>query len=144
MKRLAFILPLLVILTALMIGCGKGPGADALFSEAKALQEEAKFAEATAKYESLVQQFPKSSFAAQSQFMIGFIYANELKDLDKAKVAYEAFLKNYSSSSDSGMVASARWELDNLGKDINEIKDLSLVPDVDGEADASAEGGTEQ
>jgi len=142
MKRLAFILPFILIVTALVIGCKKGPGAEALFSEAKSLQEEAKFTEAAAKYELLVQQYPKSEYAPQSQFMVGFIYANELKELDKAKAAYETFLKNYSATSDSGMVASARWELANLGKDINEIEDLSLVPG-DETADSTAEGGEE-
>lgn len=111
----------------LLIGCSKGPSAEQLFNEAKTLQEEAKYAEAVVKYERLVQLHPKDKLAPQSQFMIGFICANELKELEKAEKAYNAFLEKYSDQCDSGMVASAQWELKNLGKDINEIEDLSIL-----------------
>jgi outer membrane protein assembly factor BamD (BamD/ComL family) len=130
----------LSVALALLIGCQKGPKADDIFTEAKQLQEEAKYAEAVAKYEQLVELYPRNSYAPQAQFMIGFIYANELDEFDKAKAAYEAFLANYADLSDSGMVASAQWELNNLGKDINEIEDLGIAS----EEEEPAEGeGTE-
>ncbi len=146
---------------ALIIGCQKGPKAEDLFTEAKKLQEEQKYDEAVVKYEQLVELHPKSQYAPQSQFMIGFIYANEIEDLEKAKVAYETFLNQYADRSDSGMVASevayetflnqyadrsdsgmvasAEWELKNLGKDINEITDLSAVPE-EGVEEGESEG----
>ena len=135
MKKVIISLTFLTLILALIIGCQKGPKAEELFNEAKELQEEQKYDEAVVKYEQLVELHPRSQFAPQSQFMIGFIYANEIKELEKAKVAYETFLSQYADRSDSGMVASAEWELRNLGKDINEIEDLSLTPEGEVEAD---------
>ena len=135
MKRGILIFTVIPFILALILGCQKGPTAEDVFNEAKQLQEDANYAEAVTKYEKLVQTHPKSKYAPQAQFMIGFIYANELDDLDKAKVAYEKFLDLYAAESDSGMVASAEWELRNLGKDINEIEDLSLTPEGEVEAD---------
>jgi tetratricopeptide (TPR) repeat protein len=135
MKRGILLFTVIPFILALILGCQKGPTAEDVFNEAKQLQEDANYAEAVTKYEKLVQTHPKSKYAPQAQFMIGFIYANELDDLDKAKVAYEKFLDVYAAESDSGMVASAEWELRNLGKDINEIEDLSLTPEGEVEAD---------
>jgi len=139
MKKVILSLTFLALILALVIGCQKGPKAEDLFTEAKKLQEEQKYDEAVVKYEQLVELHPKSQYAPQSQFMIGFIYANEIKDLEKAKVAYETFLNQYADRSDSGMVASAEWELENLGKDINEITDLSAVPE-EGVEEGESEG----
>ena len=138
MKRTIIFLALPIVVVALIFGCQKGPSAEQIFTEAKQLHEDAKYAEAVAKYEQLVQMHARSKYAPQSQFMIGFIYANELGELDKAKVAYETFLERYAETSDSGMVASAHWELENLGKDIDEIEDLSLTPHPEAE-DADSE-----
>jgi len=128
MKRLVILLSLIPVVFLLSsTGCEKKPSEDQLFSDARKLQEEGKYAEAVTGYEKLIQVHPKGKYAPQAQFMIGFICANELKDLAKAEKAYKAFLEKYAAKSDSGMVASARWELENLGKDINQIEDLSGV-----------------
>jgi len=78
-------------------------------------------------YTRLVSKYPDSEFAPKSQFMIGYIYANEIKDYDEAKKAYNLFLEKYADV-DSGMTASAKFELKNMGKDISNIdflKDLA-------------------
>jgi outer membrane protein assembly factor BamD (BamD/ComL family) len=128
MKRYTILLILIAFVLALF-GCQqkpKGPGADEIFALAKKYQGEAKTDSALMKYEELVKEYPKDKFAAQSQFMVGFICANEKKDFARAETAYKAFLANYGSTADSGMVASAKWELANLGKDIGQIQDLNL------------------
>ncbi|MDZ7262494.1 MAG: tetratricopeptide repeat protein, partial [candidate division KSB1 bacterium] len=56
-----------------------------------------------------------------AQFMIGYLYANEIKDLDKARSAYQVFLEKYPENE---LVPSVKWELDHLGKDISEIEFL--------------------
>jgi len=128
MKRLVVLLSLIpVVILLSSTDCEKKPSEDQLFGDARKLQEEGKYAEAVTGYEKLIQVHPKGKNAPQAQFMIGFICANELKDLTKAEKAYKAFLEKYAAKSDSGMVASARWELENLGKDINQIEDLSGV-----------------
>ncbi|MBN1351315.1 tetratricopeptide repeat protein [candidate division KSB1 bacterium] len=71
-------------------------------------------------YSQLVSKFPDSEFAPKSQFMVGYIYANEIKDFEKAKAAYNKFIEAFGAV-DSGMTASAKFELENMGKDISEI-----------------------
>ncbi|MFH0736934.1 MAG: tetratricopeptide repeat protein [bacterium] len=63
-------------------------------------------------YTRLVEQFPKSEKSPNSLFMTAFIYANELKMLDSAKIRYEEFLSKYPNND---LAISAKYELDNLG-----------------------------
>lgn len=66
-------------------------------------------------YNSKYQGDPK---AAQLLFMIGFIQANKLDELDSAKVTYTKFLELYP---DAEMATSAKSELENLGLTPDEI-----------------------
>jgi TolA-binding protein len=65
-----------------------------------------------------VRLFPHAKRATDVFFMIGFIFNNELKQTDSARVAYMEFLSRYP---DAEMATSAEFELQNLGKDVNEI-----------------------
>ena len=51
--------------------------------------------------------------------MIGYRYANDIKDYDKAKKYYQEFLKKWPMHE---LAASVKWELDHLGKDISELE----------------------
>jgi outer membrane protein assembly factor BamD (BamD/ComL family) len=115
---LAFVL-LGVILN---ISCAKKISDVELFTQATQLQREGKYDEAIGCYEKLVAKYAKSDYCPQAQFMIGFIYANELKDFEKAKIAYEKFLKDFPEHE---MAKDARWEIDHLGKDISDIEELT-------------------
>ena len=66
----------------------------------------------------LKRTFTDSKYIKQSSFMIGYIYANDIKDYDKEKEIYQEFMEKYP---DHELVSSVKWELENLGKDINEI-----------------------
>lgn len=74
---------------------------------------------AIAFYEKLLLEKPEAPRAGQAAFMIGFIYENDLKDLAKAKTAYQLVLDKYSSDKD--MAANAQLALKNLGKSPDEI-----------------------
>ena len=50
--------------------------------------------------------------------MMGFVYANDLGNADKAKQTYEDFLKRYPKDE---LAESARAELKNLGKTPEQI-----------------------
>jgi outer membrane protein assembly factor BamD (BamD/ComL family) len=76
------------------------------------------FDAAVGKFEMVVDEYPDSKFAPQAQFMIGFIYANNQIDTSKARIAYHQFLEKYG---DHELASSVKWELENLGKDINDI-----------------------
>jgi hypothetical protein len=60
-------------------------------------------------------------------FMVGYIYANHIQDLDKAKQHYNAFLEKYPQHDLSDDV---QFELANLGKDPSEFfKDAPTAMD---------------
>ncbi len=80
------------------------------------------FQRAVMTYQLLLEESPRSTHAAQSQFMVGYIYANEIKDLDRARQAYSAFQKKFPQHDLSDDVA---FELEHLGKDINELEFLT-------------------
>jgi peptidyl-prolyl cis-trans isomerase C len=63
-------------------------------------------------YQALLERFPKYERADEAQFMIGFVYSEELQDFAKAKPAYEKVISNYPGSS---IAESARYMLQNMG-----------------------------
>ncbi len=59
--------------------------------------------------------------------MIGYVFANFMRDYESARVEYERFLELFESEADSGIVQSVKFELKNLGKDLNEIPQLKHI-----------------
>jgi TolA-binding protein len=82
------------------------------------------FQQAIEAYRKVITNFPGSQKEAHARFMIGYIYANVLNDLEKAREEYQAFLTQYP---DHELAPSVKFELDNLGKDINEIPVLKHI-----------------
>ena len=62
--------------------------------------------------------YPESPKAGDARFSEAFTYDNDLKDYDRAKVAYEAFLKDYPTHP---FAESAQVMLNNLGKSDEQI-----------------------
>ena len=85
-------------------GCG---GEVELFAKAQDLQKDEKFTEAIQVYRQIVREFPKTRQAANSQFMIGYVYANHVKDFEQAKTELQRFIDKFGASADSGLVAGA-------------------------------------
>lgn len=123
LKRVA--LAFVVILGAVLVaGCKTGPSQQELFEQAKKCQEESNFAGAVQAYQDIVKRFPKSPQAPQCQFMVGYLYANHLNNPEMASEAYQTFIRNYPEHE---LVKDAQWELDHLGKDVNEIEELNQI-----------------
>jgi len=124
-----------IILTGSLIiaGCGKGGdstpklGETELFAKAQELQKVDKFEDAIQTYRELIREFPKTKQAANSQFMIGYIYANHVKDFEQGKIELKRFIDDYGTTADSGLVAGAQFELQWMGKDIEDIPILSNI-----------------
>lgn len=74
--------------------------------------------EAILTYRQIVEKFPNHATAPSASFLIGFIYNNDLKNVDSARSAYEDFIKRYPTNQ---LVGSAQFELQNLGKNPDEI-----------------------
>ncbi|MBF90058.1 MAG: hypothetical protein CMG75_10505 [Candidatus Marinimicrobia bacterium] len=85
------------------------------------------FEVALKEYRKVVDNYPESKFAINAQFMIGYVFANFLNDYNSARIEYETFLELFSSKADSGLVESVKFELRNLGKDLNEIPQLKHI-----------------
>ncbi|HEY2954508.1 MAG TPA: peptidyl-prolyl cis-trans isomerase [Candidatus Eisenbacteria bacterium] len=62
-------------------------------------------------YRKLLEEYPKSEVSPQAQFMVGFIYSEELKDYDEAEKAFHALLESYP---DSELAPSARWMVEHM------------------------------
>ncbi|MCX5800368.1 MAG: peptidyl-prolyl cis-trans isomerase [Candidatus Eisenbacteria bacterium] len=75
-------------------------------------------------YEELLRKFPESKYAAQAQFMIGFIYSEELKDYAKAEAAFRVVTEKYPESE---LVDSAKWMIKNMR---DESQKVGTVEDV--------------
>lgn len=69
-------------------------------------------------YSKLADGMPEHKKAPTAFFMLAYVYANDLKDLDKARAAYEVFLQKFPNDE---LAESARTELKNLGKSEEEI-----------------------
>ncbi len=68
-------------------------------------------------HKTLTESYPESNYLPQASFMIGFIYANDMGDFESAKAAYTGFLEKFPENE---LAESVKWELNNLGKDVNE------------------------
>ncbi len=118
-----FLTSLLTVSLLLLTGCGGG-GVDRLFEQAQQYHEAEDFLSAVETYEQIVERFPTNEKADDAQFMVGFIYANDIQDTTKAREAYQTYLDNYGDVIDDGMRMSAQFELENLGVDISRFETL--------------------
>jgi hypothetical protein len=62
-------------------------------------------------FQRVVTEYPRDKSAVQAAFMIGFTYAEELKDFPSARTAFQDFIRQYPKSD---LVTSAHWMLDNM------------------------------
>ncbi len=106
-------------LTLFASGCAKKPSQDDLQKQLEKAQVDSNTSDAIGVYQKIVRYYPKSEGAAKAQFMIGYLYSNELHDTTKARVAFESFLDRYAAVSDSQLVLSAKMELQTMGKGID-------------------------
>ena len=82
------------------------------------------FEKALAEYRLVLSNHKGSKEEALAQFMIGYIYANVLKDFDKARSEYQVFLDRFPNHE---LHPSVKFEINHLGKDINEIPALKHI-----------------
>ena len=127
--RIASLSVLAIVILGLIAGCGgkeKEKGSELeLFAQAQEFQKDEKFEDAIGVYRKIVRDFSDTRQGANSQFMIGFIYANHLSDSTQARIELQRFLDNFSAVADSGLIAGAEFELRFMGKDIEDIPILS-------------------
>ncbi len=72
-------------------------------------------------YSELLFSYPNGEHAPEAQFMIGFIYAEELESYEAAQFEFQKMLDAYP---DSELAESARWMLENMQSEDPEFEDL--------------------
>lgn len=91
-----------------------------LFELALVYEKQRQYDSAIITLDRVYSYYPRSKQAGKALFLEGFLYANTLHQLDKAKEKYELYLKEYSAN-DAKMTNDAQMELQNLGKSPEEI-----------------------
>lgn len=97
-----------------------------LYNDSRGLDNKGKAIEL---YTRTFTEYPEHEKAPVSMFMVGYIYANDLRDELKAERLYNKFLETYPKDR---MAASARSELKNLGKTPAETLDMIQKKRSDG------------
>ncbi len=112
------VLLLFAMLIMILVACsGEDENID-YYQTAYTQYNEEKYEEAIKNFRKVVEKNQQTEESKKALFMLGFINANHTNDLDQAKKYYQQFLQQYP---DHELAASAKYELDNLGKDINEL-----------------------
>lgn len=97
----------------------------ALFSVAEIYKNNMQdFTKSIDSYRQILAEYGTHSKAPNASFMIGYVYANDLSDYDQARVSYEEFIEQYP---DHNLVPSAQWEIENLGRSLDEIPQLQSI-----------------
>ena len=109
-------------------------GARDLFNEAQAITAPEARVDA---YRKLLAQYPDSEVAPQAQFMIGFIYSEELKKYDDAEKSFRELLRKYPKAE---LAASAQWMIDHMRSD-EAPSFINLDPDSAKSARVRTKGG---
>ncbi len=108
---------------------------DYMFKAADLLRALRKPGDALVYYEKICTDFPDYPKVPHSVFLQGFVYENDLADLDKAREKYEAFLEKYP---EHDLADDVQFSLKYLGKSPEEIiKQFEDAP-KDGEAEEGA------
>ncbi|MEO6166673.1 MAG: tetratricopeptide repeat protein [Chitinophagales bacterium] len=91
-----------------------------LFELGMLYQKQRKFDQAVNAFDKVYREYPDSKHARNAVFLQGFLYANVLNNLDKAKEMYQLYLDKYSAA-DEKMTNDVQMELKNLGKTPDEL-----------------------
>jgi peptidyl-prolyl cis-trans isomerase C len=101
----------------------------------RAGQEAGPATDRIAAYQELLKEYPDSDVSPQAQFMIGFIYSEELKNYDEADKAFRQLLARYPKAE---LADSARWMLEHMR---NQEAPAFMNPGADSSATAGSQSG---
>jgi outer membrane protein assembly factor BamD (BamD/ComL family) len=123
-----------LLLVFFIAACSTKLSEEEYYSKAQEMYAGQKFDLAIENFKGIAENYPQGKHHAEALFMLGFINANDIKNLDEAKKYYTEFVQKYPNHD---LADDAQYELDNLGKDIN---DLPIFKDaaVDSSKDSPA------
>lgn len=138
MRKDVIIVFLISIGLFLNFGCSKKPGEKEYFDLAYQHMGNEKWSDAELNFQKILDEYPEGTYTSKALFMVGFVNANYLKNYDKAKEYYTKFLEKYP---DHDLADDAEYEIENLGKDINELPFLKEEKSVEDSVVANASKG---
>ena len=71
-------------------------------------------------YRSLVKRFPNDSVTVQAEFMIGFTYAEDMGDTDRAREEFVKFIERHPNHE---LATSAKWMMENMDKPAPDLEE---------------------
>jgi len=125
LKNIARITAVLII-GSLIFSCSSGSSTkkseEELYTEAQNYSEQGDFQSAIKTYEEILKVYPDSPLAYKAQFLIGFVYSENLKDHEKAKENYKKVIEKYP---DCDLSDDAKYMIETMEKD-----NLPILPDT--------------
>lgn len=109
---------LLLISMLVLVSCTEKKSEIEYFEQAYSQYNQEKYEEAIDNFKKIIEYYPQGENAPKATFMIGYIYANNTKDLDEAKKYYQLFIEKYPNND---LADDAQYELETLGQDINDL-----------------------
>lgn len=71
-------------------------------------------------YRALVKRFPNDSVTVQAEFMIGFTYAEDMGDTDRAREEFVKFIERHPNHE---LATSAKWMMENMDKPAPDLEE---------------------
>jgi outer membrane protein assembly factor BamD (BamD/ComL family) len=122
------------MLIVAFFSCSKKMSELDYYNKANELMSSEKWGEAEENFQKILDDFPEGDHTAKAMFMIGFINANYTNNLDKAREYYTKFLEKFPNHD---LADDAKYEIENLGKNIEDL------PFLQGEPAESADAANE-
>jgi TolA-binding protein len=108
----------LIVTGGLMLSCSSGSSGkkteQEFYTLAQEYSEKGDFQSAIETYQEILKDYPNSPRAYKAQFLIGFVYSENLKDYENARINYQLVIDKYP---DCDLADDARYMLDNLEQD---------------------------
>lgn len=106
-----------LLMGSLILSCSSGSSGkkteEELYTLAQEYSEKGDFQSAIDTYQELLKSYPDSPRAYKAQFLIGFVYSENLKDHQNARVSYNQVIEKYP---DCDLADDARYMLEILDK----------------------------
>jgi len=117
---------LILIIGGLIFSCSSGSKSkkteQELYTEAQEFSEKGDFQSAIKTYEEILKVYPDSPRVYKAQFLIGFVYSENLKDYEKARENYKKVIEKYP---DCDLADDAKYMLETMEED-----SLPIMPDT--------------
>lgn len=109
---------LAMLIVIILFSCSSTLTEDLYYTNATQAYAKNNYQDAIKNFDLLVKNYPNGKRSAEASFMLGFINANDLENYTDAEKYYKSFIQKFPNHD---LADDAQYELENLGKDINEL-----------------------